>query len=221
MCGRFTLVKWESYLLDHPDVEPGNLALAPRYNIAPTQDVVVAAHNHKGGKQLGLMRWGLIPHWAKDRAIASKMINARAESIAEKPSFKTLFARKRCLVIADGFYEWKNEGKRKTPMYVRLQSGQTFAFAALWDRWRAEDNTDLLTCTLITTEANALMRPIHQRMPVILDPAGETVWLDQQSQPEALHNLLRPFEADLMCAYAVSNAVGSTANDAPICIQPL
>ncbi len=168
MCGRFTLttspeqLRAAFYGLSVPD------QVQPRYNIAPTQPVAVVANDDKF--QMDFFIWGLIPSWAKDPAIGSRMINARAETLAEKPSFRAAFRRRRCLVLADGFYEWRQEpGQRsKTPMYIKLKSGEPFAFAGLWENWNSPDGSNVLSCTIITTEPNSLMQSIHNRMPVIL-----------------------------------------------------
>lgn len=220
MCGRFSL--WLS-LTDLVDAFPDFIfpaEMPPRYNIAPTQDVAVVPNN--GQNQVEFFRWGLVPFWAKDPSIGNRMINARAETVAEKPAFRAAYRRRRCLILADGFYEWRTEpGSRvKTPMYVRLASGKPFAFAGLWERWRPDD-TPLLTCTIITTRPNTLLAPIHNRMPVILPPEAHARWLDPAEQRSgALDDLLKPYPAEQMVAYAVSRLVNSPANDVPACIEP-
>ncbi len=200
------------------DVPPD---LTPRYNIAPSQPIAVAANN--GQNKVEFFRWGLIPSWAKDAAIGNRMINARAETLAEKPSFRVPYRRRRCLVLADGFYEWRKEpGRRaKTPMYVRLKSGKPFAFAGLWEVWRALDDQPLFSCTIITTTPNALVAKIHNRMPVILEPEAYDLWLDTAEQPpERLGVWLRPYPASQMTAYPVSTLVNDPSNDLPACILP-
>ncbi len=176
MCGRFTLtinpdeLQQQFGLSEAPPTQ-----LAPRYNIAPTQAVAVIANN--SDRKLELFQWGLIPSWAKDPKIGSKMINARAETLAEKPSFRTALKRRRCLVVADGFYEWKKTGSGKTPMYIQLKDGQPFGFAGLWEAWQSPDDGLIKTCTIITTTPNALLAEIHYRMPVILPREAYDTWL--------------------------------------------
>src|SRR5438876_8226876 len=199
MCGRFTLKADIETIAKVFHVKPA-LAVAeitPRYNIAPTQEVVSILSN--GASHLEALRWGLIPSWAKDEAIGSKMINARAETLAEKPSFKRLLHAKRCLVVADGFYEWRQEGRGpKTPMYITLKDGELFAFAGLWDAWKNTDGQVIRTCTIITTEPNELMASIHTRMPAILPRDAREIWLDAALGDEhALMPLLAPYPADL------------------------
>ncbi len=202
-----------------PDLEFPE-AVPARYNIAPTQDVAVVPND--GEKRVQFFRWGLVPFWAKDPAIGNRLINARAETAAEKPAFRAAYQRRRCLILADGFYEWRSEPEQraKTPMYVRLASGAPFAFAGLWEVWRPDD-TPLYTCTILTTEPNKLMAPIHNRMPVILPPAAYDRWLDVAEQRKgAMDDLLRPYPAEEMIAYPVSRLVNSPANDSPACIVP-
>ena len=210
MCGRFTLKADIETIAKVFHVKP-SLAVSeitPRYNIAPTQEVVSILSN--GASHLEPLRWGLIPSWAKDEAIGNKMINARAETLAEKPSFKRLLRSKRCLVVADGFYEWRKEAgsKTKTPMYITLKNGQPFAFAGLWDLWNSPDGQQVRSCTIITTQPNALMESIHDRMPVILSPDASEQWLETSLHDEhVLSSLLVPFPAEEMAARAVSRLV--------------
>jgi len=225
MCGRFTLT------IDPADLQdampwlkaPAQLTLTPRYNVAPTQPVAAVANN--GQHTLELFHWGLIPSWAKDPSIGSRMINARAETLAEKPSFRTAFKRRRCLILADGFYEWRKEasGKGKTPMYIRLKSGEPFAFAGLWEAWHGpESDETMLSCTIITTTPNTLMEKIHDRMPVILKPDVYERWLDPADQePGRLAGLLKPYPASHMTAHPVSKLVNKPQNDVPECIVPV
>ena len=221
MCGRFTLTATPADLIDaFPEIDVP-VDLAPRYNIAPSQDVAIIANT--GVKRVELYRWGLVPSWAKDPAIGDRMINARAETLAEKPSFRRLYRRRRCLVLSDGFYEWKPEpGTRlKTPMYIRLASGRPFAFAGVWDEWRSPDGHPLHSCAIVTTAPNALMQMIHTRMPVILPPEAYPRWLEPAEQPpERLNDLLVPFAAGEMTAFPVSRFVNSPQNDSPACIVP-
>jgi len=221
MCGRFTLwLQFGDLVKAFPDLifpEP----LPPRYNIAPTQDAAVVPND--GLKQVQLFRWGLLPFWAKDPSIGNRMINARAETAAQKPAYRAAYRRRRCLVLADGFYEWRKEpgSRTKTPMYIRLMSGEPFAFAGLWEVWRPDD-TPLFTYTIITTEPNALVEPIHNRMPVILPREAYDRWLDPTEQrPGSFSDLLVPYPAEEMVAYPVSTYVNSPGNDSPACVAPV
>jgi putative SOS response-associated peptidase YedK len=174
------------------------------------------------GNRGGLLRWGLIPSWAKDAAIGNRMINARAETVAEKPSFRRALQQRRCLILADGFYEWRQEGKKKTPLFITLASREPFAFAGLWETWRPPDGEAIHSCTIITTTPNALMESIHNRMPVILAREAETTWLDRTiTEPEKLLPLLVPYPETLMDAYEVALTVNSPRNDSPACIAPI
>lgn len=221
MCGRFTLVSDMDLILHRFKLAYTDVEHAPRYNIAPSQQVLAIISDGKE-RRIGHLKWGLIPHWAKDERIGYKMINARAETLAEKPSFKHLFKRRRCLIPADGFYEWKKENGKKTPMRIRLKSGEPFAFAGLWSRWVSPDGRDVYSCTIVTTRPNRLMETIHDRMPVILRPEGEEVWLDKSiEEPELLHNFLEPYDADEMEAYEVSTIVNSPKHNDPQCIEPV
>jgi len=222
MCGRFTLT-----------VDPGKLQEAipglivpqdipPRYNIAPSQPVAVLPND--GQNRLDFFVWGLIPSWAKDPSIGNRMINARAETLAEKPAFRAAFRRRRCLVFADGFYEWQQEpgSKAKTPMYVKLKSGDPFAFAGLWEIWQAGDGSEVRSCTIITTSPNRLMEDIHNRMPVILPKQVYAQWLAPgEVDPKLLNPLLEPYPEGEMKAYPVSRMVNSPKNDVAECILPL
>ncbi len=222
MCGRFTL----SQPLD-AIASTFNLTqippLEPRYNIAPTQLVpAVLSAPEQSKKQLQMLRWGLIPSWAKDAAIGAKLINARSETVSEKPSFKAAFKRRRCLIIADGFYEWQRQEGKKQPYYFRMQSGQIFAFAGLWEHWKSPDEQTTTSCTILTTEANDLLRPIHDRMPVILEEKDYDLWLNPEVQKsELLQPLLHPYPANLMTSYAVSTKVNNPKNNTPECINSL
>lgn len=211
MCGRYTLITDITKIAESFGVEPA-LNAVPRYNIAPTQDIVAVVKN--GEAHLTTLRWGLIPSWAKDESIGSRMINARAETLAEKPSFKSLLRRHRCLVVADGFYEWKAEGRGKTPMYITLADGQPFAFAGLWDLWRSPDGPEIRSCTIVTTEPNELMASIHNRMPAILRPGAYEDWLNPQLRDEqVLTHWLSPYPSELMTARPVSRLVNNPRNE--------
>lgn len=220
MCGRYTYTDEIRDIRIRFDLERDLPLFKPRYNIAPGQDVPVI-FNRDGTRSLTMMQWGLVPSWAKDPAIGNRMINARAETLAEKAAFKRLIGKRRCLVLADGFYEWRKEGKRKVPMRIRLKSGGPFGFAGLWDSWRKPDGTELQSFTIITTEANELLRPIHDRMPVILVGDDEKKWLDFDIKDVSQTlTLLKPFPPELMEAYDVSTLVNSPRNDLAECIRP-
>ena len=221
MCGRFTLRTPATDLAEifAVDARPN---LAARYNIAPSQDILVvrAGSGPSPAREFAMPRWGLVPHWAKDPAIGSRMINARAESLAEKPSFRDAYRRRRCLVAADGFYEWrKAPDGGKQPYHIRLADDAPFAIAGLWESWRAVDGETLETCALITTEANRAVAPIHHRMPVILPPAAYQYWLDPNSSPDALGELLRPYADDDLVALAVASRVNSARHDDAACLE--
>lgn len=223
MCGRFTLTQSNPQVIQQTfQLTQAPEGLTPRYNIAPTQPVAAVAHDEHDQRKFGWMRWGLIPSWSKDASSASGLINARAESVHEKPSFRAAFKRRRCLVIADGFYEWrKNDDGSKTPMHIRLADGSPFAIAGLWERWtEPESGEDVITCTLITTTPNRLMADIHNRMPVILPPDAYDVWLDRHLEnPDTLRHLLIPYDPAQMIAYAVSKKVNNPAYDGPDLIE--
>lgn len=225
MCGRFSLNQTGEALakaFDLKTVPP----VAPRYNIAPTQPIAtVVATAEDPDPHFHLLQWGLIPSWAKDPAIGSRMINARAETVAEKPSFRAAFKRRRCLVLADGFYEWQlqTNSKTKQPHYIFLKDHRPFAFAGLWEHWAdPTSGGELQTCTIVTTAANELMEPIHDRMPVILPPEDYAAWLDPSYyDPQALQAMLRPYEAEAMDRYPVATVVNKPQNDGPDCVAPL
>jgi putative SOS response-associated peptidase YedK len=222
MCGRFTLTDPDADLAvqfnlpEVPDMEP-------RYNIAPTQPVAavrVAAESQ--AQELALLHWGLIPFWAKDPKIGARMINARSETAAEKPSFRAAFKRRRCLVVADGFYEWQKQNGGKQPFYIHLRDRQPFAIAGLWEFWKGPDDTAIESCTLLTTAPNELLLPVHNRMPVILHPRDYELWLDPEVQAvEVLKPLLQPYPLEEMDLYPVSRWVNNPKNDDPRCIEPL
>jgi len=221
MCGRFTLTTDPGQLQESfPWLSIPN-GITPRYNIAPTQPVAVVPND--GKNRLDFFNWGLIPSWAKDPSIGNKMINARAETLQEKPSFRSAFRRRRCLILADGFFEWRQDAgaKTKTPMYIRLKSEKPFALAGLWERWDSPDGSKILSCTIITTEPNELMRPIHNRMPVILPESAYPAWMSpEEVDPAILQPLLVPFSAEAMLAYPISRLVNSPENDIPEVIHP-
>jgi putative SOS response-associated peptidase YedK len=220
MCGRFSLGVSTDDLVEEFGIVEGSLDWVPRYNIAPTQDVAAIVAGERGPR-IGLLRWGLVPHWAPDPAIGNRLINARAESVADKPSFREAFSARRCLILADGFYEWQRSGlaRAKVPVYIRLPDGKPFAFAGLWERWRPRNGEPLTTCTIITTEAAPSVRSIHDRMPVILPPDQRRQWIRQDTPPATLLAMLRPYP-DTLDAYPVSHVVNSPDNDGPECVIP-
>ncbi|BAZ54242.1 hypothetical protein NIES4103_69270 (plasmid) [Nostoc sp. NIES-4103] len=222
MCGRFTLNQPATVLAQVFGVQLV-ADLAPQYNIAPTQMVATVLHNpHSDQREFQYLRWGLIPSWAKDPGMGAKLINARAETVAEKPAFRSAFKRQRCLVLADGFYEWQRQQGKKQPFYFRLQDGQPFGFAGLWSKWRSPAQEEIVSCTILTTAANELLQPIHDRMPVIISRQDYNLWLDTQVQtPEALQQLLLPYAAEAMRAYPVSTLVNNSQHNSPECIIPL
>ena len=216
MCGRFQLKLAEEWLgdlgLEMPD-------LPPRYNVAPTQEVL-AVREETGRREAALLKWGLVPHWADDPAVGGRLINARAESVARKPAFRDPFKSQRCLVPADGFYEWRRVGRAKDPFLFRMRDGKTFAFAGVWDRWvRKRGRID--SCAVLTTAANEVVTPVHDRMPVILERDASDLWLDPKARPEDLHALLRPFPAERMEAVPVSPRVNKVDVDDAECERPL
>jgi putative SOS response-associated peptidase YedK len=227
MCGRFTLVTPEQDLAVQFNL-PEIPSLEPRYNIAPTQPVAaVRAAPEQGHRELVMLRWGLVPFWADDLGIGARMINARSETAAEKPAFRAAFRRRRCLVLADGFYEWQKQNGAKQPYYIRMEDKGTFAFAGLWERWQPKDkdgagDSVVESCTLLTTQPNDLVRALHNRMPVILEPEDYDLWLDPRVQnAEVLKPLLGAYPSEEMTAYPVSRWVNKPQHDGPACIEPL
>jgi putative SOS response-associated peptidase YedK len=220
MCGRFTLTADLEQLEERFSFRAHNLSFRPRYNIAPSQQVLTLIGAEE--RRAELLRWGLIPAWAKEPSIGDRMINARAETVAEKPSFRRALQKRRCLVLADGFYEWQKEGKKKTPMYIALKSHEPFAFAGLWETWKSPEGETIQSCTIITTTPNSLTASIHNRMPVILPREAESVWLDRSLEDsQVLVPLLAPYAAEAMEASAVSPLVNSPRNDTAKCIEPV
>ena len=218
MCGRFAQKSSRAKITKKFKVEEVP-PLAERYNVAPSQ-AILAVREASGVREATFFKWGLVPSWARDAAIGNRLINARSETVTEKPSFRGAFARRRTLVPADGFFEWSRRGDSKRPFYFHMRDGEPFAIAGLWERWEGEGGP-LETCTLLTTEANELLASYHDRMPVILRPEDYEVWLDGgTSQPE-LTPLLRPYPHEEMVAYAVSRLVNAPSNDSPKCVEPL
>ena len=227
MCGRYTnRFTWEE-LHERLDLIGTPLNLRPRYNVAPSQDVAVARATGEG-RSLAMLRWGLIPSWAKDHAIGHKLINARSETAAEKPSFRSAFRHRRCLIPADGFYEWQRRGGTRQPWLFGLRDSAPMVFAGLWERWTVPEGAALTgslaerspgdaveTCTILTTAANAAVAPVHGRMPVILAPDARDAWLTGEEVP------LGPYPADAMTSHPVSTHVNRPANDDPRCVEPV
>mgnify|MGYP001027512242 CR=1 FL=1 len=217
MCGRFSLGVDTDRLIAEFGIDTVAAPHQPRYNIAPTQPVPAVVRG-EDGLRLGALRWGLVPHWADDPAMGGRMINARSETVDRKPAFEESFRHRRCWVLADGFYEWKDEAGRKIPIHFRLPDGRPFAFAGLWDRWRRGDD-ELVSCAILTTEPSDEVRPVHDRMPVILHESDRARWLDPDAGPADLKALLRPYP-DPLAARRVSTRVNRPENDDPSLVEP-
>lgn len=218
MCGRFTLTVSLEALMEYYRIEdPALIEHTARFNVSPSQMVIAVVHDGQKNR-IGKLKWGLVPSWAKDEKTA--ITNARAESLLQKPAFRVPFERKRCIIPADSFYEWKKTETGKQPMRIMLTSQKLFSLAGLYDSWISPDGRKVSSCTIITTSPNSLMAGIHDRMPVILHPEDEAVWLNRSLQdPKPLLRLLRPFPAEEMKAYPVSPLVGNAKNDVPACIE--
>ncbi len=217
MCGRFTLTTGISELQGRFGFVMDGAAPEPRYNIAPTQPVLAVVND--GVRRGEMMRWGLVPPWAKDLRIGSRMINAVSETAADKPAFRNAFQRRRCLVLADGFFEWRREGKQRTPLYFFQKSGQPMAFAGLWESWQPPGGEPVRSCAILTTAANEFMAPVHHRMPVILSAETEPLWLDPLTEsPDILEPLLVPAPPEFLEAREVSPMVNNVRNEGPGCI---
>ena len=221
MCGRFTI-----------DISPGLLVeifglaerpvITPRYNVAPTQQVPVIRRYGDGQNHLDFLHWGLIPSWAQDKSIGSRLINARSETVTEKPSFKQAIRYRRCLVLGSGFYEWKQEGKAKQPWLIRLKDGAPMVFAGLWETWKSVEGEAMESCTILTTASNWLVEPLHDRMPVILHPDEYRTWLERHTtDPTSLKKMFQPYPADLMEMWAVSQKVNNVGNDSADLVLPV
>ncbi|MEW6624470.1 MAG: SOS response-associated peptidase [Bacillota bacterium] len=221
MCGRFTLTSDFTMIYKRFNIlKKIKLDYKPSYNIAPTQNVLVITKDEKEGNELRLMRWGLIPFWAKDMSIGSKMINARAETLTEKPSFKHLLYKSRCLILADSFYEWQSIGTKKKAYRILLKDALPFAMAGLYDKWVSPLGEEIYSCTIITTKSNSLIKQIHDRMPVILNAKNEVLWLNLHSTLN-LNSLLSSYAPEDMEYYEVSNYVNSPKHDTIECIKPI
>lgn len=220
MCGRFSLALETQVIMQRFDVPAGTFEWHPRYNIAPTQPcpVINASHDMR---LLSLMRWGLIPHWSKDKKMAFELVNARSETAKSKPSYRDSMRNRRCLIPADGFFEWKKGASGKVPYRATLQNEEPFAFAGLWDCWKDEAGQQILSFTILTTESNPLIQPLHDRMPIILKKEDEAIWLDNSiTDLSVLESLLKPYPAEEMKLYEVSSVVNTWKNDTPECITP-
>lgn len=208
MCGRYAqrtdakkLAK-EFKVAEVPSVEP-------RYNIAPTQEVLAVSETGDG-REMRFFKWGLVPSWAKDTSMGARLINARSETVAEKPSFRQAFKQRRCIIPADGFYEWQRSEGSKRPFFFRMRDERPFGFAGLWERWEGEDGRVINSCAILTTEANEVLRPVHDRMPVILHPDDYELWLDGDSRKlDLVKEMLRPYPAEEMTGYSVGVSVNS------------
>ncbi len=220
LCGRFNLLSHKKALEERFGVKKFDFEIIPRYNIAPSQQIASILADTE--VCLVGMHWGFIPFWAKDKKIGNRMINARSETVAESKVFKHSFARKRCLIPATGFYEWRKIGKAKIPMHIRLESRDPFAFAGIYSHWKSPSGKTLMTCAILTTTPNDLLKPIHNRMPVVLRKEDEPTWLDPENEDlESLQSLLSPYSSKTMEAYEVSTYVSSPSNTGPTCTVPV
>lgn len=217
MCGRFTSLLSPELLAVIYEIF-GPPESTPRYNIAPSQPVSIIRQNAAGQRELATVKWGLIPFWAKDPSIGNSLINARGETVAEKPSFRAAFKHRRCIIPASGYYEWVAVGGSKQPWYIKGYEDRPLSLAGLWELWPSPDGSVIETCSIITTTANELMAPIHDRMPVILSSESIASWLEQRTKSDELKDLLRPCAPDILTAYTVSNLVNNTRFDSPSCI---
>jgi putative SOS response-associated peptidase YedK len=223
MCGRYRLSRRKQLIEEQFNCDPWEEDWSPRYNIAPTQPVPVIRQNPKEPvRELSLMRWGLIPHWAKDASSAASTINARSETAATKPAFRDPIKFRRCLIPADGFYEWARKGASKQPFCFEVNDAELFAFAGLWDGWKNPDGQWIKTCSILTTTPNAVTSAVHDRMPVIVHPDGYHLWLDPGlTDARVVSELLKPYDARRMRAYPVSTRINHVANDDVECSQPV
>jgi putative SOS response-associated peptidase YedK len=223
VCGRYRLSRRKQLVEEYFDAVSDEPEWTPRYNIAPTQPVPVIRQNQKEPhRELTLMRWGLIPSWAKDTSVGAAMINARSETAATKPAFRDPLTHRRCLIPADAFYEWVRSGKAKQPYCFEVNNGELFAFAGLWDRWKDPSGPWIKSCSILTTTPNAVTSSVHDRMPVILDRGDYDLWLDPgMTNVEAVSDLLTPYDAQLMRSYPVSSRVNHFVNDDAECSTPI
>ncbi len=220
MCGRYTLKSPIEVLAKEFGITGPLPEIQPSYNVAPGREVAAVITGEDGGRRLEALKWGLVPSWAKDPGIGYRMINARSETAAEKPSFRKPLKDRRCLILANGFYEWRKMGNGKQPFHIKMEDEKPFAFAGLWERWE-RDGEEIRSCTILTTEPNDLLREVHDRMPVILPPEAQATWLDPEIRdPAPLLPLLAPYPSGAMTVYPVSRAVNSPSNDGPGCVEP-
>ena len=227
MCGRYRLTAKQRFIAEHFDIEESEVHASPRYNIAPTQPVpVIRQHPEEPRRDLSLMRWGFIPPQAKDSSLAASMINARSETLASLPAFREAFQLRRCIVPADGFYEWQRSGSTRQPFCFVVNDGELFAFAGLWSGWRGPDGLWIKSFTILTTTPNAVTSTVHDRMPVILDKNDYDLWLDPgMKNTSAVAGLLKPFDARRVQCYPVSSRINHVQNDdidcsAPVVLEP-
>lgn len=219
MCGRFVLTVNPEVVQQEFNLTTPPAQMQPRYNIAPTQPVMVITNENP--KEATYHKWGLIPSWAKDMSMASKMINARSESAAEKPAYRAAFRRRRCIIPTDGFYEWNEHDGKKTPMFVHRPNNELYGMAGLWEIWHDPDGGELRTCSILTTDANDFMQQFHHRMPVILHKDDYALWLSPKEEPlPVLQDLMKAYDVDGLQAYEVSKAVNRVSNDTPSLIEP-
>lgn len=223
MCGRYRLSRRKQIIEEHFDSVSGEEDWSPRYNVAPTQPVpIIRQHPKEPRRELSLVRWGLIPSWAKDASGAAGMINARSETAATKPAFRDALKSRRCIIPADGFFEWSRAGKTKQPYCFEVNDGELFAFAGLWERWKDPSGNWIKSCSILTTTPNAVTSAVHDRMPVILNPDDYDLWLDPGFVDlTAVSELLKPFDARLMRCYPVSARINQSANDDAECARPV
>ena len=220
MCGRYTLSTPVEKLAGEFDISGPLPDLPPSYNVAPSQEVAAIVASGGGERRLELLRWGLIPAWADDSSIGSRMINARSETAAEKSSFRKAFKERRCLIPADGFYEWQKTNGGRQPYHLKMRDGRLFAFAGLWESWKGDEEGEIRSCTILTTDANDLVGEVHHRMPVILPPETYDLWLDPAvREAEQLLSVLVPYPTEDMEAYPVSRRVNNPSNDEPGCVE--
>lgn len=218
MCGRFAFFSPREAVQEYFGIEVP-FALEPRYNVAPSQEVAVIRQQADTQPEAAMLKWGLVPFWAKDAVIGNRMINARAETVAQKPAFRQAFKRRRCVILADGFYEWHTEDARKTPYFISLKTDHPFAMAGLWESWQTDDRPPLETCTIITTMASQSIGKLHDRMPVILDLPTTMDWIQAEREPEALIAALKSYNDEEIQAWPVNRAVNNPANQGPTLIE--
>jgi putative SOS response-associated peptidase YedK len=218
MCGRFTVTADGETVVREFGLNSVPFDYRPRYNVAPMQDVLAVIHDG-AQRRAGWMRWGLLPNWADDPAAGARMINARSETIDERSAFREAYERRRCVIVADGFYEWQQLGSTKIPTRIRLTGNRLFGFAGLWEKWSRRGGEPVITCTILTTSPAPSIAHVHDRMPVILDPDACTRWLDKSADPDSLKSLLIPFDDQQLEAYPVSNLVNYVENDGPECVE--